>query len=156
MKADGGEPVERRPPGAGRWNQRALHAAAREGYLHLDWPEPVQVASKGYLGSGGACRFVWRTSLELLAFLGAFPGLNHWTARGVRYVGRSDSGFIAIQPRPLWNLVRPPVREVWRTPLGTAVVTARTFGHYTVVDFGGHPVWLITADLESLLWRWAK
>jgi len=71
----------------------------------------------------------------------------------VLYVGRSDAGFTAIQRRPGWSYVHRQTHEVWRAPPGTAAITGREFGKYSLVEFGGHPVWLLTDDLRSLLWR---
>ena len=143
--------MKRRWPGVGRRSQHKVIAEALAGYLTLDWPEAVHAAVKGYEGSGRSCRFVWRTSLATMATLGMLPGLAHWSARYVLYVGRSDAGFTAIQLRRRWNAFTRDVREVWRTPLDTAVVTKRTFGHYSVVVFGGHPVWIVTSEVESLV-----
>ncbi len=126
-------------------------ADARAGYLKLDWPEAVRVASKGYEGSGGSWRFVWRTSLESIAMLALLPGLRRWSARSVLYVGRSDGLLIAVRFRPRWNAVVGKAHEVWRTPLDTVEVAKRTFGHYSLVVFGGRPVWVQTSQVESLL-----
>lgn len=143
--------MNRRRSSGKRAGQGAMLADARAGYLKLDWPEAVHVASKGYEGSGGSWRFVWRTSLESIAMLTSLPGLEHWSARSVLYVGRSDGLLIAVRLRPRWNAVAGKVREVWRTPLDTAEVTERTFGHYSLVVFGGHPVWVLTSQVASLL-----
>jgi len=119
--------------------------------LEFDWPEYVSIASKGYAGSGGAWCFVARTTLEMIALLSALPGLRHWSARSVVYVGRSGRSIIAVRLRPTW--IQPPgeVKELWRTPLDTAVLTKRTFWSCSLVDFGGHPVWVLTDELDSLL-----
>ena len=136
---------------ADRWNQRAGRAKARSGYLEFDWPEHVSIASKGYAGSAGAGCFVARTTLEVIALFLALPGLKHWSARSVVYVGRFGRSIIAVRLRPTW--IQPPgeVKEVWRAPLDAVAVTARTFGFFSLVDFGGHPVWVLTDELDSLL-----
>jgi hypothetical protein len=143
--------MSRLDPKGDRWNQRALGARARAGYLEFDWPEHVSIASKGYAGSGGRWCFAARTTLEIIAYFSALPGLKHWSARSVVYVGRSGQSIIAARLRPTW--IAPPreLKELWRTSLDAAVVTARTLGHISLVDFGGHPVWVITSDLDDLL-----
>ena len=143
--------MKRRRSGGGRVSQRAMLAEARAGYCKFDWPEAVHEASKGYEGSGGAGRFVWRTSLECIATVTLLPGLAHWSARSVLYVGRSGGGFTAVQLRPRWSSFTRDVHVVWRTPLDTAAVTKRMFGHYSLVVFGGNPVWLVTSEVESLV-----
>jgi hypothetical protein len=52
--------------------------------------------------------------------LTSLPGLEHWSARSVLYVGRSDGGFTAVRLRPRWNAVAGKVYEAWRAPLDTA------------------------------------
>ncbi len=138
-------------PKGDRWNQRAGQEKARSSYVEFDWPERVSIASKGYAGSGGAWCFVARTTLEMIALFSALPGLKHWSARSVVYVGRSGRSIIAVRLRPTW--IQPPgvVKEVWRAPLDDVVVTARTFGFFSLVDFGSHPVWVLTGELDSLL-----
>jgi hypothetical protein len=138
-------------PKGGRWSQRALRARLRASYPEFDWPEPVSIASKGYVGSGGAWCFVARTTLETIAYFSALPGLKHWSAHSVVYVGRSGQSIIAARLRPTW--IAPPreVKEAWRTSLDAAVVTGRTFGFFSLVDFGGHPIWVLTDELDSLL-----
>lgn len=143
--------MSRLDPKGERWNQRAGREKARSSYLEFDWPEPVSIASKGYAGSGGAWCFVARTTLEMIALFSALPGLKHWSARSVVYVGRSGRSIIAVRLRPTW--IQPPgeVKELWRAPLDEAVVTARTFGFFSLVNFGGHPVWVLTDEIDSLL-----
>lgn len=138
-------------PKRDRWSQRAAREKARFSYVGFGWPGPVSIASKGYAGSGGAWCFVARTTLEMIAIFSALPGLKHWSARSVLYVGRSGRSIIAVRLRPTW--IRPPgeAEEVWRAPLDAVVVTARTFGFFSLVDFGGHPVWVLTDELDSLL-----
>jgi hypothetical protein len=143
--------MSRLDPKGDRWHQRAGREEARSSYLEFDWPEPVSIASKGYAGSGGAWCFVARSMLEMIALFSALPGLKHWSARSVVYVGRSGGSIIAVRLRPTW--IQPPgeVKAVWRAPLDAVAVTARTFGLSTLVDFGGHPVWVLTDELDSLL-----
>ena len=143
--------MSRTDPNGDRWRQREMRQKARSSYSEFDWPEPVSIASKGYAGSGGTWRFVARTTLETIAMLSALPGLKHWSARSVVYVGRSGGWIIAVRLRPTW--VQPPgeVKEVWRAPLNAVVVTERTFGFYSLVDFGGRRVWVLTDELDSLL-----
>lgn len=138
-------------PKGGRWSQRAGREKVRASYLEFDWPEHVSPASKGYAGSGGAWCFVARTTLEMVALFSALPGLKHWSARSVMYVGRSGRSIIAVRLRPTW--IAPPreVEELWRTSLDAVVVTARTFGFFALVDFGGHPVWVLMDELDDLL-----
>ncbi len=136
--------------GGERWSQRALREQARAGYREFDWPETIFVASKGYAGAGGAWCFVARTTLEMVAIFSALPCLRHWSARSVVYVGRSGREFIAVRLRPTWFQPPREVTEVWRAPLDAAVVTDRTFGFFSLVDFGAHPVWVLTDELESL------
>jgi|GEM_PF-4276439 len=142
--------MSRLDPKGDRLNQRAGREKARSRYLEFDWPEHVSIASKGYAGSGRAWCFVARTTLEMFALFSALPGLKHWSARSVVYVGRSGRSIIAVRLRPTW--IQPPgeVKELWRAPLDAAVVTARTFGFFSLVDFGGHPVWVLTDELDSL------
>jgi hypothetical protein len=143
--------MRRRWSGIEIGGQGAMLAEARAGYLKLDWPEAVHVASKGYEGSGGTWRFVWRTSLELIAILTSLPGLKHWSARSVLYVGRSSGSLIAVRLRPRWIAGAGEVHEAWRTPLGTAEATGRTFGYYSLIAFDSHPVWVLTSEVGSLL-----
>ena len=49
---------------------------------------------------------VARTTLEMIALFSALPGLKHWSARSVVYVGRSGRSIIAVRLRPTW--IQPP------------------------------------------------
>lgn len=132
-------------------SQRVRRETARASYADFDWPEPVAIASKGYVGSGGAGCFVARTTLETIAIFSALPGLRHGSARSVLYLGRSGGTIIAVRLRPTWTRAPREVTQAWRAPLDAVVVTARTFGFFSLVDFGGHPVWVLTDELDSLL-----
>ena len=143
--------MSRLDPKGDRWNQRTGRGKARSSYLEFGWPEHVSIASKGYAGSGGAWCFVARTTLEMIALFSALPGLKHWSARSVVYVGRFGRSIIAVRLRPTWIQAPGDVKELWRAPLDEVVVTARTFGFFSLVDFGGHPVWVLTDEFDSLL-----
>ena len=128
-----------------------MRERARFSYVSFGWPEPVSIVSKGYVGTGGVWCFAARTTLEIVAMLVALPGLRHWSARSVVYVGRSGSSIIAVRLRPTW--IQPPgeVRELWRVPLAAVRMTDRAVGNFSLVDFDGHPVWVPTDEIDSLL-----
>lgn len=86
----------------------------------------------------------------MVATLLALPGLRHWSARSVVYVGRVGRSITAVRLRPTWVQPSREVTVLWTVPLGAVVVTSRKFGFFSLVDCGGHPVWVLTDELAGL------